>query len=626
MGFLLAELVVQIAGNHSPLDRSLGIVKSNLMGLAKVGTTAMGGLGLAVAGVSGALGAAGLGYAMYKIIDTASDLESRMIALGKATDLEGDALKKMKDSLFALSTSLKGISLEDLLDIATTGAKMGVATEDLLKYAEGIAKVSTAIDDMPADQIADRIGGLNTVFKLGVEGVMQLGSAIDKLADSGMSTASGILNVSSRIMGMSVGAKISAQETLALSAALLDTKTEAELAASALLDFISSLNQVEGRKGMAKTLGMDAKAFADLVETKPIVAIQNFLAALKQMDAATQLKTLASIGIKGDTHASEIMKLAQVSDNLSKYVGMANHEFLTLDQSTKSYGVTAESTRSKIKVMQNQLEILADRIGSALLPAVNTGLSLAGDLASGIGGIFDRVRETVSGLGIDVTGYLETLGYGLRNYADLFELTGVKLGGVLSRTWAYLEYGGEVVGAVAKYIWESLVEAFQIAMVAASNAKDNLVSIFKEIWDYVKSGFKDPIEFKLKGVLDGIDLQGDGKFQMPQMGEMPSTDNQEDEIHRRIAGREEERNKAATAVGGAKGGPPKDGGGNNGPDTGNGKIGRLSVPLIISTAFLSASISRTFRVPSWDRSMTTVPKKRSASSAITRSAGVLSLR
>jgi hypothetical protein len=52
---------------------------------------------------------------------------------------------------------------------------------------------------------------------------LQLGSAFDKLADSGVSSASGILNVVQRISGTAVASKISAQEASALAAALLDT-------------------------------------------------------------------------------------------------------------------------------------------------------------------------------------------------------------------------------------------------------------------------------------------------------------------------------------------------------------------------------------------------------------------
>jgi TP901 family phage tail tape measure protein len=379
--FKLAELFVTVGADQSGLNHALAGIKAKLEGFAKGSFSVVGG-GFAAALGLGAVGAAaGIGLA----IKAAGDMEAKIATLSKATDLEGMALASMKAGLMGLSTELKGISLDDLIDIATSGAKLGIATGDLLAYAKGIAKVASAMDDIPAGEIADQIGKLNTVFKLGVQGTMQFGSAIDKLADSGVSSASGILDVAQRIAGSAVVAKISAQETVSLAAALLDTGTRAELASGALLDFIASLNQVKGRKEMAKTLGMSLADFARLVETKPMVAIEKFLGALAKLDAMGQVKTLENMGMKGDVHPAEMMKLAQVAGTLGKYVNMANHEFVSLDQITKSYTASAGLAWSQLASFRNQVQILGDKVGSFLLPAfkrLTTGLAEAG-VASG---------------------------------------------------------------------------------------------------------------------------------------------------------------------------------------------------------------------------------------------------
>ena len=427
--------------------------------------------------------------------------------------------------------------LDDLLDIATSGAKLGIATNDLVRYTEGIAKVSSAMDDIPAGEIADQIGKLNTVFKYGVDGAMQFGSAIDKLADSGASSSKDILNVTQRIAGSAVIAKLSGQETVSLAAALLDTGTQAELASGALLDFIASLNQAKGRETIARTLGMDMASFAALVEDKPMVAIQKFLGALSKLNAQGQIKTLTDMGMKGDVHPAEMMKLALVAGSLGKYVGYANHEFQTLDQITKSYNASANTTAASLAVTRNRLQILGDTIGSALLPGINTGLSLLNDLAVGLGEAFTRSAALIASWGADFSGIVELLSAGFQNMADVFERTGVMIGGAALNAWEYIAHGGEVAGATAQYLWESFKEAFQITLTAAGNLKDNMISILKEIWDYLKSGGKDPIEFKLKGLMEGIDLKGDGQFKMPAMKALSSVEDKIAEIDKRMQDR-----------------------------------------------------------------------------------------
>ena len=94
-----------------------------------------------------------------------------------------------------------------------------------------------------------------------------------------------------------------------------------------------------------------------------------------------------------------------------------------------------------------------------------------------------------------------------------------------------------------------MAEAFGIMVQAGINAKDNLISIFKEIWAYIKSGGKDPIEFKTKGLMEGIDLKGDGKFRMPEFGGFSSVDNQLDELDRQAAERQQAREDAKAAAG-----------------------------------------------------------------------------
>ena len=428
----LAELIVEITGNAGPLNQTLGRVKSGLMGFTGVGARAISGLSGAFKGLAGVIGSAGVGYSLYRIIDTATDLETRLVGLSKATDLEGDALAKMKAGLVGLSTSMKGIRLNDLIEIATNGAKMGVAADDLLEYAEGVAMVASAIDDMAPGDIADQVGELGGVFGMGVRSVKQFGSAIDKIADSGMSASSSILNVSQRISGTAVVARLSAQETVSLAAALLDTGTMAEAAGGALNKMLQELNDVDSQKGFAKTIGVSAEEFAATVRDKPMKAIGDFLQALKKLDAGSQLKALGASGIKGGEQIAEIQKLSQKTDALSNYVAMANREFVTLDQITKSYGSSAGTTAAQIVVMQNQVQILADRIGTALLPSLNVALGLVGDLGTGLGDVFANTAASIdqaSASLLNFDGYADRLGANFRGLGFTIKRWQIMAGG-----------------------------------------------------------------------------------------------------------------------------------------------------------------------------------------------------
>lgn len=512
MGFKLADLFVSITAQDSAFQSSIGAAHRALLGLANSAS------GLATLGIFGAGGALTVGLGISGKV--AVDLEQKMVALAKATDLDPSGMALLQNQLFKLAVTLKGVSLDSLIAIATNGAKMGIAAGDLAEYAEGIAKVSTAMDDIPADQIADRIGKVNSVFKLGVQGALQLGSAIDKLADSGVSSASGILDVTQRLSGAAKVANLTAAETTALAAALLDTGTQAELGASALGRLILALNNVEAHKSFGKILGEDATRFAARVKAGPMQAIQDFLTALKKLDAGSQAVALKGIGIEGVQSIGEIQKLAQQVDTVRDYAAKARHEFETLDQVNKSYAASSQTIGAKLVQVKNQFLILANKIGSALMPAIGGGLDLLGGLTEAIGvyvdnlvigssRLLDRFQQfpaiidsvfgegTVSRIqsigteGLDfVADKLELFGILMRNFPDFFDvlvLHGTQAFLNLGETIAVLPENLAIIGDYIKNNWSKLiVDGVNLAISAFKNLGTNLANLTSAIVKFMK--------------------------------------------------------------------------------------------------------------------------------------------
>lgn len=371
---ILGSLILQMGANVRPMLGGLAQGESAIARLAgKASSLSLG--KLMVAG--------GTAAAIKQVVGQAIDMETAMVGLSKAADLDSAAAAVMKGQLQSLSTELKGVPIESLLEIATSGAKMGVASNDLLAYTEGIAKVSTAMDDIPASVVADQIGKMNSVFKLGTQGSLQIGSAIDKLADSGVSSASGILEVTQRLSGTAAAMGLGVPETTAMAAALLDTGTQSELAASSIGRLLQSMVETGNHAAFAKQLGVPIEAFAAMVKDKPIAAVQGFLGSLRTLDAGSQLKVLGNIGVDGAVAGAEIQKLAQQTDSLTRYINLASSEFQTLDQVNKSYAASSSTSNAAIVTATNHFKSVADTIGGMFLPALNSGLAAFGSLASG---------------------------------------------------------------------------------------------------------------------------------------------------------------------------------------------------------------------------------------------------
>lgn len=512
------------------------------------------------AGIKGTLGGLGLALGLHQLgkatIGTAVGMESAMANLAKATDFDPAGLAALKTELLQLSTTIRGVKLDDLLKIATAGGKLGVAKEDLVAYTDGIARLSVALDDIPAEVLTEEIGKLNAVFRLGVRGSLQLGSAIDKVADSGVSSAKDILDVTQRISGSAKAAKVTAAESIALAGALLDTGTNAELGATSLQKMLMALNNVGKQERFAETLGVSAEDFAAKVRDSPISAIQEWLAKLKTLDAASQQVAIKGVMGKGAQGIGEIQKLAQQAETLAKYLGDANSEFRTLNQITSSYERNAATTRAGWEQAGNRLKVLGDTIGSALLPGVNTGLGLVGDLATGISDSFgesrtvlagwaEETRGTLGGWGISLTGVIDGIGSGLRNLPSFARIAGIRFAEAITNIGEHLAVLPANLKIIGEYIannWRKLV-VDGITAIGASlrNLGDNLFelgSAFVKFLEDPTRGF----EFEWTPLLDGFKATA-GKLPGLLKPELTSMQDQIDQVHADIAERERNRGK-----------------------------------------------------------------------------------
>ncbi len=579
-GTKIATLVASLEADSTGFDRTLNGVQSDLKSFAG-GNFKKFFLGL------------GIGAALKETLDTTIGLEKQFAGLSKAANLSAEGTAKFKREIFALSTTLRGISIEDLIAIETSGGKLGIASENLHGYAEGVTRVAAAIDDIPAGVLADEIGKVNSVFKLDpVRGVQQLGSAIDKVADSGVSSAKGILEVTQRISGAAVAAKITAQESIALAGALLDTGTEAEAGATALAQLIQALNDAGAQKGFAKTIGTDADKFAATVKAKPIQAIEQFLTALRKLDASGQQTALADIGIEGVRGGLNIQKLSQQVLTLDKYIESSNDEFVTLNQLTLSYNTNAALTASGVTEFGNRLTILKDAVGSALLPAFNSILGVLGDLTTGFAESARRVPESFAAMtagaaeagehfkvfGFDATEAFADVRAGLANIPDFLAIAGLKIQEVVTNAGIEFQTMVTNLGIVADYLSGNWYQLIEDAVNGVGALFGNLGKNIKEFALAVVGYLQDPtkgFQFDFTPLLDGFKQTADRlpDFLSPvYVSYQDEVDRLLTETGKKIQG---QKDAAAAAAGGKK--PGEDVGGTAGEGGGEFKATRFEL-------------------------------------------------
>lgn len=443
----LATLVASIQADPSPLYRTLGSVRSALPGLLSLG------------GISGV--SIGIGFAAKQSIQ----LEQALTNLDQVTDLTSGQLKGLGTDLEQLAIKMKTVPVARLFDIATAGAKLGYSGEVLLQYTEGIIKASSAIKELPVGILSDDLGRLNNQFKLGSDGAFFLASAIGKVASSGTSAPEQILDIASRISGLATVSKITAPEVIALSGTIADSTKYSEAAAGALILLIQNLQDVESQKGFARTIGVSAEEFAKQVREKPLQSIQDFLKALKGLDAISQGVALKSIGIEGIRGLGNLEKLSQSFQDIGRYNEIASKEITTGAFAQRAYAKDAATTGAAISQLGNEITIAAKKFGDELTPSIRSASETIGPLIGRIPELISAFRELgeseassrlLNSFSIDLPSagsFLDDLVVTIRNFDLVWDETTTRIG-----------VGANNLGVLWKGGIDLMINAFQFGL------------------------------------------------------------------------------------------------------------------------------------------------------------------
>lgn len=136
----------------------------------------------------------------------------------------------------------------DYAALVEGGARMGVTNQDdpyedqkrdLLAFASTAAKAATAFE-LPADELAEGLGKIASLYKVPTRNIEQLGDALNYLDDNAMSKGADIIDVLQRMGG--VADRLDFRKAAALGSTFLSLGAAPEVAASAANAMVRELS------------------------------------------------------------------------------------------------------------------------------------------------------------------------------------------------------------------------------------------------------------------------------------------------------------------------------------------------------------------------------------------------
>jgi hypothetical protein len=156
-------------------------------------------------------------------------------------------------------------------------------------------------------------------------------------------------------------------------------------------------------------------------------------------------------------------------------------------------------------------ENLAAAVGTALLPAFTDWQNLVNEVLVDFTRASDGMRSKMDQLAGAIRAGVNSVSSIWRNWDLILERAGVQLVGWGTNVQEVVAWVGASFGAFLDWIGANFLsvfaDAFEAVLTAMGNFKDNFLGLAGEIRDYITSAGQDPIEFKLKPILEGFEAK-----------------------------------------------------------------------------------------------------------------------
>lgn len=324
--------------------------------------------------------AAGLAVVSGKAIE----FESAMADVKKVVDGTDEDFERLTGRIKEMTEELP-ITASGLAQIAAAGGQLGVPIEKLDQFIELAAKMSVSFD-LSVEQAGQAVAKLSNIFNIPIENVEALGDAINTLGNTTAAKEAEILNVLTRIGGTASQFKLTAEQSAALAATMIEMGASSEVAGTGINALLTKLQtaNVQGPKFQSalEGMGVSADQLAENIRNNPQQALTEFLETLSQLDDAARAETLTQLF--GQEYQDDIARLLNGLDKYDASLKRVTDTGNTAGAMQREFNARMETTEAQILLMQNGLNSVAINLGTIFLPAIRAGAVALGDAADAL--------------------------------------------------------------------------------------------------------------------------------------------------------------------------------------------------------------------------------------------------
>lgn len=471
---IIGELGVKITGYTKGLSNSLkdATKELNTFGkntelTSKVTKLALTGLATAAAGIT-----AGLALSAKSAVH----FEKGMGNVSTLVDTAQESMKEMGKEVLNIS-KITPVSLDDLTSSLYDIRSAGISASDAMSVLEQSAKLGVS-GLGTTKEATDLVTSSLNAFKLSGKESDKVYGLIFNTVKSGKTTISELAQGFGAVAGTVANANIELPEYLSAVAALTTTGLPAAQAHTQLKAAIAGVTRDSKElKTILDTLG--SKSFKDLVKNEG-----GMVNAFKKITKEVKGNDAAILKLFGSTEAYNAV--IQLSGELN---GSFTDTLLSMQQGTENlteaFNKQNQTVSAQWQTMKNNLNALSIQVGSALLPALNQGLTSIIQFIDKIPEVVNKFKEWVAHNDM-IQGALIAFGSILTGLAittlpPLITALGTLIATIATASAPFIAMGGIITGMYVTFKnWETI-------LLIVTESWNNVATATKNTWEWIQS-------------------------------------------------------------------------------------------------------------------------------------------
>ncbi len=450
---------------------------------------------MANAGIGIGATVAAAATAFVPVVQAAS-FEKAMLGVAKQVEGARDESGKLTNVYYDMARQIQILGRElpmatnDIAAMVAAGARMGIAKDELIDFTRTAGMMASAFE-LPAEELADQMGKIATLFHIPIPKIGELADTINFLDDNAISKGADIINVLKRIGGTAEFVKMPAKEAAALASTFLTLGSTAEIAGTAANAAmrelsIATMQPKRFQAGLA-AIGMDAsKVQRDMAKD----ATGTILKVLDAMNKVPEEKRLTvATQLFGKEYGDDMSKLASGVDEYRRQLALANSD-KAVGSMAREHAARLQTTAAQWDIFKNKIVEVGVNIGDVLLPSMNSFMDVVGGVVSSLAD-FAREHHVLIG---NIATLVGTLGGVILIMKTVAFATG-------AATWAF---NALKLAMATNPIGLALATLTTAAVMIYKNWEP-IKAFFSDLWDSIVKGAKAAFQW----VLDKVAVVGE---------------------------------------------------------------------------------------------------------------------